>query len=130
MQRNPDLRICYDRVGTDDLAFGQRVLQQRREAALLDATGAATPREAVRTLEPAMNFGRLPDTTDDEEYERVVVHEVGHALGCIHEHQSPTEKLRWNEAAVFAAFGGPPNNWDRATIESNILEKYSHKGIH
>lgn len=90
----------------------------------------ALNRSYFRASDPTMNFGWLTDTTDDEEYERVVVHEFGHALGCIHEHQSPTEKLKWNVDAVYAAFGGPPNNWDRATIESNILDKYSHKGIH
>lgn len=76
-----------------------------------------------------MNFGWLKDNTDDREYERVVVHEFGHALGCIHEHQSPTEKLNWNRKAVYAAFSGPPNNWSKADIDSNILEKYSPKGI-
>jgi hypothetical protein len=77
----------------------------------------ALNRAYFRATEPTMNFGWLTDTTDD-------------ALGCIHEHQSPTEKLKWNVDAVLAAFSGPPNNWDRATIESNILDKYSHTGIH
>jgi hypothetical protein len=36
--------------------------------------------------QPTMNFGWLRDDTKDTEYERVVVHEFGHALGCIHEH--------------------------------------------
>jgi hypothetical protein len=76
-----------------------------------------------------MNYGWLTDTTDDQEYERVVVHEFGHALGCIHEHQSPKEDLKWNIDAVYKAFSGPPNNWSKADIDSNILEKYSAKGI-
>jgi hypothetical protein len=80
--------------------------------------------------DPTMNFGWLTDTTEDAEYERVVVHEFGHALGCIHEHQSPTEKLAWNVEEVYAQFSGPPNNWDKETIDSNILDKYSPKGIH
>ena len=54
--------------------------------------------------QPTMNFGWLRDDTDDLEYQRVVVHEFGHALGCIHEHQSPTETLSWNTAAVYASF--------------------------
>ena len=76
-----------------------------------------------------MNFGWLEDDTADQEYERVVVHEFGHALGCIHEHQSPNEHLDWNVDAVYAQFSGPPNNWSKATINANILEKYSPNGI-
>lgn len=79
--------------------------------------------------QPTMNFGWLRDDTDDGEYERVVVHEFGHALGCIHEHQSPTENLEWNVDAVYQSFSGPPNYWKKADIDHNILEKYSSKGI-
>jgi hypothetical protein len=79
--------------------------------------------------QPTMNYGWLDDNTEDEEYERVVVHEFGHALACIHEHQSPTEKLNWDTAAVYKAFSGPPNNWSKPDIDSNILQKYSEKGM-
>jgi hypothetical protein len=78
---------------------------------------------------PTMNFGWLKDNTADDEYRRVVVHEFGHALGCIHEHQSPKEHLHWDLNAVYAAFSGPPNYWSKADIDANILEKYSPKGI-
>jgi hypothetical protein len=79
--------------------------------------------------EPTMNFGWLEDDTEEQEYQRVVVHEFGHALGCIHEHQQPKEHLQWNVKAVYAQFSGPPNDWDKETIDSNILEKYSQNGI-
>jgi serralysin len=79
--------------------------------------------------QPTMNFGWLRDDTEDVEYERVVVHEFGHALGCIHEHQSPTENLQWNVDAVYAAFSGPPNYWSKDDIDHNILQKYSPDGI-
>jgi hypothetical protein len=79
--------------------------------------------------QPTMNYGWLRDDTEDEEYERVVVHEFGHALGCIHEHQSPKEHLKWDKAAVYKAFSGAPNFWSKADIDHNILQKYSPKGI-
>ncbi len=79
--------------------------------------------------QPTMNFGWLDENTPDEEWRRVVVHEFGHALGCAHEHQSPNEKLEWNKEAVYAYFSGPPNNWNKQTIDKNILKKYSPDGV-
>jgi hypothetical protein len=75
--------------------------------------------------QPTMNFGWLRDDTEDEEYERVVVHEFGHALGAIHEHQSPAAGLRWNKAEVYRVFSGPPNYWSKEEINFNILDRYS-----
>lgn len=84
---------------------------------------------AFPKTDPTMNFGWLEDDTPDNEYERVVVHEFGHALGCIHEHQSPNENLQWDVPKVYAQFSGPPNNWTQQEIDFNILQKYSPNGI-
>ena len=75
--------------------------------------------------QPTMNFGWLTDDTDDTEYRRVVVHEFGHALGAIHEHQNPKGGIKWNLPAVYAYFSGPPNNWSKDEIDFNIVQKYS-----
>jgi hypothetical protein len=40
------------------------------------------------------------------------VHEFGHALGLIHEHQNPNRAIQWNRDAVINDLQGPPNNWD------------------
>ncbi len=84
-------------------------------------------REFFPPFQPTMNYGWLEDDSPDDEYERVVVHEFGHALGAIHEHQSPEATLDWNEPEVFRVFSGPPNFWDRAAIEHNILRRYSRQ---
>ena len=55
----------------------------------------------------------------------MVLHEFGHALGCVHEHESPAVEIKWNKPAVYRDLGGPPNNWDKATVDSNVFHKYS-----
>jgi hypothetical protein len=78
---------------------------------------------------PTMNYGWLTDHTDETEYRRVVVHEFGHALGCIHEHQSPNEHLNWDAHAVYTYFSGSPNYWSKGQIDQNVLQKYSGNGM-
>ena len=51
------------------------------------------------------------------------LHEIGHALGFPHEHQNPFAGIVWNEEAVYASLGGPPNEWSRAETFQNILSK-------
>ncbi len=79
----------------------------------------------VPANEPTMNFGWLRNNSDEAEWERVVVHEFGHAVGCIHEHQNPSKGIKWNKPAVYKYFAGPPNNWSKAEVDSNIFDKYS-----
>lgn len=79
----------------------------------------------IAKSKPTMNFGWLKDDTDDTEYERVVVHEFGHALGAIHEHQNPKGGIQWNLPAVYAYFAGPPNNWSKEDTDTNVVGKYS-----
>src|SRR5262249_36006990 len=75
--------------------------------------------------QPTMNFGWFDDRTPEEELSRVIVHEFGHAIGCIHEHQSPLGGIRWKRAGVLAYSSGAPNFWDEPTIRFNILDKYA-----
>jgi len=80
---------------------------------------------SVAAGDPTTNFGWLTTNSDEEEYNRVVVHEFGHALGCIHEHQSPAGSIPWDKDAVYAYYAGPPNFWTKAETDANLFQKYS-----
>ena len=73
--------------------------------------------------ERTMNFGW--DLTANAYGRTTALHEIGHTLGMPHEHQNPFAGIVWDEPAVYAYFGGPPNNWDRNTTFHNLLRKLS-----
>jgi hypothetical protein len=75
--------------------------------------------------EATMNYGWLTEDGPEEEYSSVVLHEFGHALGCVHEHESPASGIKWNKPVVYRDLAGPPNYWDKATVDHNVFHKYS-----
>ena len=79
--------------------------------------------------EPTMNLGWLGPNTPDDEYRRVVLHEFGHALGAIHEHQSPSGGIPWDRDKVMAFYKGYPNFWSKADIEFNVLDRYAEDQV-
>ncbi|MBV8824834.1 MAG: hypothetical protein JO084_06485 [Bradyrhizobiaceae bacterium] len=84
---------------------------------------------SVPKNQPTMNFGWLTPNVTDEEARRVILHEFGHALGLIHEHQNPISQIKWNKPAVIHDLSGPPNMWDAQTIEHNMFEAYPSNEI-
>ncbi|MFC0804619.1 MULTISPECIES: M12 family metallopeptidase [Sinorhizobium] len=79
--------------------------------------------------EPTMNYGWIDEESDEQELRRVVLHEFGHALGLIHEHQNPENSIKWNKAAVVADLQGPPNYWDDNAIENNMFRYYPKEDV-
>lgn len=71
---------------------------------------------------PTLNLGWLKPNTAQAEYNRVVLHEFGHALGLIHEHLSPTATIPWDEAKVIAYYKRT-QGWTEAYVRSNLLNK-------
>jgi hypothetical protein len=61
--------------------------------------------------------------------EGVVLHEFGHTLGLIHEHQNPVGGIKWNRDNVIRDLSGSPNFWDLTTIEHNMFEQYDQNLI-
>lgn len=79
----------------------------------------------VPAVKPTMNYGWLEPTTSEREYQRVVRHECGHALGMIHEHQNPAAsgQIPWDKPKVYAYYA--QQGWGPADVDSNIFDVYS-----
>lgn len=78
----------------------------------------------VRSTKPTMNYGWLESDTPLREYQRVVRHEFGHALGMIHEHQNPDAlgKIPWDRPKVYAYYA--EQGWSKSDVDSNIFDVY------
>lgn len=73
--------------------------------------------------QPSMNFGWLDESTSEEEFRRVVLHEFGHALGLVHEHLHPINNIQWNKDVVYAYYA--QQGWNKATVDRNIFNKFT-----
>ncbi|MFF9486378.1 M12 family metallopeptidase [Streptomyces sp. NPDC014676] len=87
-----------------------------------DGSWSAVGRDALRTgvHERTMNFGW--DLTAPGE-RATALHQIGHALGMLHEHQSPYAGIHWDDEAVYTELAGPPNHWSRDRTYHNILRR-------
>lgn len=52
----------------------------------------------------------------------VALHECGHFVGLAHEHQSPNQRLCFNEPVVLKDLGGSPNFWSADQVHFNVLD--------
>jgi hypothetical protein len=83
----------------------------------------------IHPSQPTMNLGWATLQTPKRDFWSVVIHEFGHALGFLHEHNHPEALIKWNKAAVVADLEGPPNNWDSDTIERNVFAKFAASSV-
>lgn len=82
---------------------------------------------SVSENEPTMCFGWLKEGSLEQEIERVVLHEFGHALGLVHEHQNPEGGIDWNRQAVYDFYAGSPNYWSKEEVDVNVLQAYERE---
>jgi len=79
----------------------------------------------VDAADATMNYGWLEPDTPLREYQRVVRHEFGHALGMIHEHQNPAAQgqIPWDKPKVYAYYA--QQGWSKEDVDFNIFQVYA-----
>ncbi|KAF8068943.1 hypothetical protein FPV67DRAFT_1392573, partial [Lyophyllum atratum] len=106
------IRIDFKRGGGSWSAVGK--------GALMMTGGAIT-----------MNLGWIADSAVVAESDRgTILHEWGHALGLMHEHQSPARggTLTLKPEAVYEYYHST-QGWDRSLIKSQILDVYNVENV-
>ncbi|KAF8438346.1 hypothetical protein L210DRAFT_942961 [Boletus edulis BED1] len=79
---------------------------------------------------PTLNLGWLKDKEEADEDDRsTILHEFGHALGMMHEHQSPArgEYIHLKELEVYRYY--QPLLGSRETVKSQIIDTYNDERI-
>jgi hypothetical protein len=99
---NPDIRITFDE---DDGAWSY----------------IGTDCTTIPKSKPTMNLGWQD--------EGVILHEFGHTIGMIHEHQNPKGGIKWNKPNVYRDLAGSPNFWDKATTDNNMFATYDRDQV-
>ena len=87
-----------------------------------------TAAKLVPQDQATMFFGWINENQTEEVLRRTILHEFGHALGLIHEHQSPVVNIPWDKEKVYEYYRitqNPP--WSREQVDVNIFERYSEE---
>jgi serralysin len=84
---------------------------------------------AVPATEPTMNLGLVTRTSDEEEDRSVILHEFGHAIGLIHEHNHPQGGISWNREQVLADLDAKKPKWTPEMVEFNIFSVYNQPDV-
>ena len=69
-------------------------------------------------MDATMALGIKPD---DPLFGRTVLHEFGHVLGLLHEHQHPKADIPWDVPKLYAYFAA--KGIDQQTVDINLLDK-------
>jgi len=72
---------------------------------------------------PTMNLGVKPD---HEDFEVIVIHEFGHVLGAMHEHQHPEANIPWDKPKVYEFYQNREMNpLSKEAVDRNLFAPFN-----
>ncbi|KAH8817664.1 hypothetical protein DL96DRAFT_393469 [Flagelloscypha sp. PMI_526] len=87
--------------------------------------------QGIAAPKPTMNFSFIGTSSTLTDTERsTILHEFGHTLGMMHEHQSPARggTLTLDRQACYDYYC-PTQNWTTATVDAQILNVYNENDL-
>lgn len=84
------------------------------------AIGVGSRRNAPRYSMSLYHIWEEPQA----EFRKHVLHEFGHALGLLHEHQSPAAGIRWDRPYIYRYLAGPPNAMTPEQVDKNLFRGF------
>ncbi|SHL04392.1 M12 family metallopeptidase [Flavobacterium chilense] len=75
--------------------------------------------------QPTMKLGWVNEHEPEKKIRQLILHEFGHVLGLVHEHQLPGFNIRWDKEKVYEYYKitqNPP--WKEEKVDSNIFFRY------
>ena len=72
---------------------------------------------------PTINFGWFNKRMAESEYRATILHEFGHSLGLLHEHQHPLGGIPWDMPKLYS-FYQRTQGWDQEMVNQQVLSHY------
>jgi len=84
--------------------------------------------QSVPYAEPTMGLAGLLQTNEVGLRRAYVLHEFGHALGALHEHQRPDAPLTWKRDVVYAHYL-QSYGWSHTQVDEQVILPFQHQSV-